>query len=122
MAYTNLTVLAADIDGDELIAAMVGADTQGASGFEFDNDGKTVLLVLDQLAAGAGDTLTFEGNNDKFGRAEASLARTITAKKMYVFGPFAKELWDKTGGKVRFAFTTHDAKTSLCARTCHSWR
>jgi len=118
MAYTTLTVLAADIDGDELIALMVGADTQGTSGFEFANDGKTLLLVLDQLAAGAGDTITFEGVNDKYGRAETTLTRTVTAKKMYIYGPFDPALWNKDNGKVRFAFTTKDAKTTLMAIRC----
>ncbi len=115
MAYTALTVLPADIDGDELIALMVGSDTQGADGFEFANDGRTMLLVLDQLAAGAGDTITFEGVADKFGRSETTLTRTVTAKKIYAYGPFDPSLWNKTGGVVRFKFTTHDAKTTLVA-------
>jgi len=118
MAYTTLTVLAADKDGDELIALMVGADTQGTSGFRFPNDGKTLLYVLDQLAAGAGDTITFTGVNDKFGRAETTLTRTVTAKKMYIYGPFEPSLWNDAGGYVRFAFTTKDAKTTLMAIRC----
>lgn len=118
MAYTTLTVLAADIDGDELIALQVGADTQGASGFQFANDGKTLLFVMDQLATGAGDTLTFIGVNDKYGRAETTLARTITAKKMYIYGPFDPSLWNDVAGMVRFAFTTADAKTTLMAIRC----
>ncbi len=115
MAYTALTVLASDIDGDELIALMVGSDTQGADGFEFANDGRTMLLVLDQLAAGAGDTITFEANLDKYGRAASPLTRTVTAKKIYSYGPFEPGLWNKPGGKLRFKFTTHDAKTTLVA-------
>lgn len=115
MAYTNLTVLDSDKDGDELIALMVAANTQGTSGFECDNDGKVILIVLDQLAAGAGDTLTLEGNPDKFGRDEAALARTITAQKIYSIGPFMPEMYNQTGGKLRFAFTTAAATTSLIA-------
>lgn len=118
MAYTDLTVLASDIDGDELIALMVGADTQGTSGFSFSNDGKTLLVVLDQLAAGAGDTITFIGVNDKFGRAETTLTRTVTLKKIYSYGPFEPSLWNDAAGKVRFAFTTAAATTTLIAIRC----
>jgi len=115
MAYTDLTVLESDIDGDELIALMVGADTQGTSGFSFSNDGKTVLFVLDQLAGGTGDVITFIGVNDKYGRAETTLTRTVTARKIFIYGPFDPGLWNDAAGKVRFAFTTHDAKTTLIA-------
>jgi len=115
MAYTELTVLESDIDGDELIALMVGADTQGAGGFEFKNDGKVILFVLDQLAAGAGDTITFQANADKYGNTPSPLTRTVTAKKLYFYGPFNPEEWNKTGGKVRFRFATADAKTQLMA-------
>jgi len=117
-AYTELTVLEADIDGDELIALMVGADTGGTSGFEFANDGRTLLYVLDQLAAGAGDTITLEGVADKYGRSESTLTRTVTAKKMYFYGPFDPALWNKGDGKVRFDFTTKAATTTLMAVRC----
>jgi len=115
MAYTELTVLAADKAGDELIALMVGANTQTADGFEFVNDGRTMLLVLDELALGAGDTITPEAILDRYGRAEDVLTRTVTAKKMYAYGPFLPEIWNQTDGKVKFKFTTADAKTQLVA-------
>ena len=115
MAYTELTVLAADIEGDEVLALLVGADTQGASGFEFANDGKTLLYVFDELAAGAGDTITFEGVADKFGRSETTLTRTVTLKSAYFYGPFNPALWNKGDGMVRFKFTTANAKTELMA-------
>ncbi len=115
MAYTALTVLASDKDGDELIALMVGADTQGGDGFEFANDGKTMLLVLDQLATGAGDTITFEGIADKYGRQETTLTRTVTAKKIYSYGPFAPDLWNDSTGMVKLKFTTAAATTTLIA-------
>ena len=115
MAYTTLTVLGADKAGDELIALMVGADTQGGDGFDFANDGQTVLLVLDQLAAGAGDTITFEAVTDPDGRVETTLTRTVTAKKIYAYGPFLPLIWNQTNGRVRLKFTTADAKTQLVA-------
>ena len=115
MAYTALTVLDTDKAGDELITLMVGADTQGGDGFEFLNDGKVILFVLDQLAAGAGDTITFECVNDPDGRTETTLTRTVTAKKMYFYGPFLPLIWNQTDGKVKFKFTTADAKTQLMA-------
>ena len=115
MAYTALTVLAADKDGDELIALMVGANTQGGDGFEFANDGKTGLLVLDQLAAGAGDTITFEDVANQYGRHETTLTRTVTAKKIYMYGPFKPEIWNQSDGKVKFKFTTAAATTTLVA-------
>lgn len=118
MAYTTLTVLAADIDGDEIIALEVGANTQGTSGFRFPNDGKTLLSVVDILATGAGDTLTFIGVNDKYGRAEPTLARTITAKKRYIYGPFEPSLWNDAEGYVRFIFTTAAAGTTVLAIRC----
>jgi hypothetical protein len=118
MAYTTLTVLAADIDGDEIIALEVGANTQGTSGFRFANDGKTMLSVVDILATGAGDTLTFIGVNDKYGRAEPTLARTITAKKRYIYGPFEPSLWNDAEGYVRFVFTTAAAGTTVLAIRC----
>ena len=118
MAYTTLTVLDADIDGDELIALQVGANTQGTSGFQFPNDGKTLLFVMDILATGAGDTLTFIGVNDKYGRAETTLTRTVTSKKQFIYGPFDPSLWNDASGMVRFAFTTKAAGTTLMAIRC----
>lgn len=114
MAYTELTVLAADKAGDELLALMVGADTQGTDGFEFINDGKTILLVLDELATGAGDTITLEAIADKYGRLEDSLTRTVTAKKAYAYGPFLPDIWNQSG-KVKFKFTTAASTTTLMA-------
>ena len=110
MAYTTLTVLGADKAGDELIALMVGANTQDTEGFDFANDGQTIIYVLDNLAAGAGDTITFEAPNDPDGRAETTLTRTVTAKKMYFYGPFLPLLWNYSG-RVRFKFTTAAAGT-----------
>jgi hypothetical protein len=115
MAYTTLTVLGADKAGDELIALMVGADTQDTEGFDFANDGKTVLLVLDELATGAGDTITFEAVNDPDGRAETTLTRTVTARKIYVYGPFLPLIWNQSNGRVRLKFTTASSKTTIIA-------
>lgn len=115
MAYTTLTVLDADKAGDELIALMVGSDTQGADGFDFANDGQTILLVLDILATGAGDTITFEAVNDPDGRAETTLTRTVTAKKIFAYGPFLPLLWNQSNGRVRLKFTTAAAGTTLMA-------
>jgi len=115
MAYTELTVLAATKAGSELIALMVGSNAQGFDGFQFENDGKTILIVLDILATGAGDTITFEGVADKYDRSETTLTRTVTAKKIYAYGPFRPDLWNKTAGKVRFKFTTAAAGTTLIA-------
>ncbi|KKM15254.1 hypothetical protein LCGC14_1697930 [marine sediment metagenome] len=115
MAYTGLTVLDAAKAGNELIALMVGADTQAGDGFDFPNDGKTVLLVLDELATGAGDTLTFEAVADPDGRVETTLARTVTLKKIFVYGPFLPLLWNQSDGKVRAKFTTANSKTKIMA-------
>jgi len=113
MAYTTLTVLGADKAGDELIALMVAANTQGADGFDFANDGKTIILVLDALATGAGDTITFEAITDEDGRAETTLTRTVTAKKIYAYGPFSPAIWNQSNGRVRFKFTTAAATTTV---------
>lgn len=113
MAYTTLTVLGADKAGDELIALMVGADTQDTDGFDFDNTGKEIVLVLDELATGAGDTITFEAINDKYGRAETTLTRTVTAKKIYAYGPFLPEIWNQSDNTVRFKFTTAASTTTV---------
>ena len=115
MAYTELTVLGAAKAGDELIAKMVGADTQSSNGFEFVNDGRTMLLVLDELATGAGVTITFEAILDRYGRAEDVLTRTVTAQKMFAYGPFLPEIWNQTDGKLKFKFTTASIKTKLVA-------
>jgi len=115
MAYTSLTVFEPDIDGDETLALMVLASTQGADGFKFVNDGKTILYVIDDVTSGAGDTVTFEANYDKYGHKESPLTRTVTAKKSYMYGPFRPELWNDYEGKVRFAFTTGAVTTSLIA-------
>ena len=115
MAYTALTVLDTDKAGDELIALMVGSDTQGGDGFEFPNDGKTIVFVLDELAAGAGDTITFEAIADSDGRVETTLARTVTAKKLYFYGPFAPAIWNQSDGTVKLKFTTANSKTKLIA-------
>lgn len=115
MAYTALTVLASDIDGDELIALMVGSDTQGGDGFEVANDGRIMILVLDNLASGAGDTITFENVEDPFGREESPLTRTVTLKKIYSYGPFLPLVWNQTDGKLKFKFTTHASTTTLIA-------
>ncbi len=115
MAYTTLTVLPAVKAGSELIALMVGANTQGADGFDFANDGQTILIVLDVLATGAGDTLTFEAITDSDGRVETTLARTIVAKKIYAYGPFLPAIWNQSDGRVRCKFTTGAAGTTLIA-------
>ena len=115
MAYTTLTVLAAAKAGNELIALMVGSDTQGGDGFDFANDGQTVLLVLDQLALGAGDTITFEAVNDPDGRAETTLTRAVTLKKIFVYGPFLPLIWNQSNGRVRLKFTTANAMTQIMA-------
>ena len=115
MAYTTLTVLGADKAGDELIALMVGADTQDTDGFEFANDGKTIVLVLDELATGAGDTITLEDVANKYGRHETTLTRTVTAKKIYAYGPFKPDIWNQSDGKVKFKFTTAASTTTLVA-------
>ena len=105
MAYTLLTVLDADKAGDELIALMVQADTQTASGFDFPNDGQTIILVLDELVGGTGGTITLEAITDPDGRVETTLTRTVTAKKIYPYGPFLPSIWNQTDGRVRFKFT-----------------
>jgi len=113
--YTTLTVLAADKTGDELLAEMVGADTQAADGFDFPNDGNVVLLVQDDPSTGAGDTLTFSAINDPYGRPEATLTRTITSKKMYVYGPFLPLIWNQSDGTINCKFTTAAATTLIMA-------
>ena len=113
MAYTTLTVLDTDKVGDELIALMVGSDTQAGDGFEFVNDGRTIIFVLDELAAGAGDTITFEGVTDSDGRSETTLTRTVTAKKLYFYGPFLPDIWNQAGNLVKFKFTTANSKTKV---------
>jgi len=115
MGYTALTVLNSDVDGDEVLALLVGSDTQGDGGFEFANDGRVLLYVFDQLALGAGDTITFQANADKYGNTPSPLTRTVTLKKAYFYGPFNPEEWNKTGGMVRFKFTTANAKTEVMA-------
>jgi len=115
MGYTTLTVLASDKAGDELIALMVGSDTQDTDGFDFANDGRTILLVLDILATGAGDDITFEAVNDPDGRAEATLTRSVTAKKIFAYGPFLPLLWNQTDGRVRLKFTTAHSGTTVMA-------
>ena len=115
MAYTTLTVLDAVKAGTELIALMVGADTQDTDGFDFANDGQTILLVLDVLATGAGDTITFEAVTDPDGRAETTLTRTVTAKKIFAYGPFLPLIWNQSNGRVRLKFTTAAAGTTLIA-------
>ena len=115
MAYTNLTVLVSAKSGGEMVALMVGSDTQGADGFDFANDGKTILFVLDELATGAGDTITFEAIADSDGRVETTLTRTVTAKKIYMYGPFLPAIWNQSDGRVRLKFTTASSKTTLVA-------
>lgn len=114
-AYTELTVLGADIDGDSIIALLTDGDGGGDSGFEFANDGRVLLYVIDELATGAGDTITFEGVTDKYGRDEADLTRAVTLKGMFVYGPFDPSLWNKGSGMVRFDLTTKNAKTKMLA-------
>ena len=115
MAYTALDVLDTDKAGDELIALMVGADTQAGDGFEFVNDGRTILFVLDELSAGAGDTITFEGVTDSDGRSETTLTRTVTLKKLFFYGPFLPDIWNQAGGLVKLKFTTANSKTKIIA-------
>ena len=115
MAYTTLAVLPSVKAGTELIALMVGANTQGANGFDFANDGQTILLVIDILATGVGDTLTFEAIADSDGRVETTLTRTITAKKIYAYGPFLPAIWNQSNGRVRCKFTTAAAGTTIMA-------
>ncbi len=115
MAYTTLTVLATDKAGDELIALMVGSDTQDTDGFKFANDGQTIIFVLDELSTGTGDTITFEAVVDPDGRPETTLTRTVTAKKLYFYGPFLPLIWNQSDGTVALKFTTAASKTKIIA-------
>jgi hypothetical protein len=94
---------------------MVGADTQAGDGFEFVNDGKTILLVQDDVSTGAGDTITFEAIADSYGRLETTLTRTVTLKKMYAYGPFLPDIWNQSDGTVKLKFATHASTTLVIA-------
>jgi len=94
---------------------MVGANTQAADGFSFANDGNVVLLVQDNLTTGAGDTITLVGVNDPYGRPEATLTRTVTLKKMYIYGPFLPLIWNQSDGTIKLKFTTAAATTTIVA-------
>lgn len=114
--YTELTVLIAIKDGLlDLADGMVGADTQDTDGFEFLNDGKTVLIIVDDISTGAGDTLTLIDVADRYGRNEADLTRTLTLKKTAIIGPFLPEIWNQSDGKVKGKFTTAASTTLVAA-------
>lgn len=80
------------------------------SGFDFPNDGRTVLIV-DGVT---GDTFTFTAVADKFGRTE-TLAPVVAAGKWAIIGPFLPELWNNASGNVHFLPTAGNAGDILLA-------
>jgi len=118
MAYTTLPVLDAVKAGTEIDGLEVGANTQGGNGFEFANDGKTILKVIE--GTGVAEGITFEAILDRFGRAEDVLTRVVTASKSFIYGPFMPEIWN-INGKLRFKFTgaAGAATTCMAIRVSH---
>lgn len=113
MAYTELTVVNVDKDGVlDLDASMVAANTQDADGFEFDNDGNTIIIIVD---TDAGDTFTLEDIADRYGRTETTLTRAVAAADKAIIGPFLPEIWNQTDGKVKGKFSTAAATTTIVA-------
>lgn len=102
MPYTTLKVLGTDKAGDETLALETGADTQVANGFEFVNDGATVLKIIE--GSGAAEEITLEAIKDRYDRSEDTLTYTIDKDKTYIFGPWLPEIWN-IEGNVRFKFT-----------------
>ena len=97
------------------VAAGVRAGNAATPGniFLFPNDGKTFVVMY--ADGGAGDTLTFTGKNDKYGRPSADLDFAIATAKTGIVGPFDPSLWNDADGKVKFTLTTGNASSFLLA-------
>ncbi len=90
-------------------------DAGTTGNFLFPNDGKTFLLIY--ADGGAGETLTFVGKNDKYGRPSADLDFALATGKTGLCGPFTPHLWNDADGKVEFGLTTkHNASKLLAVR------
>ena len=90
----------------------VAADALAAEGtdgtpFYFPNDGMTLLAFVG--GAAAGDTITFTGYADEYGRVATSFTFIVAAGKTGLVGPFEPHLWNGTDGRVKFTLGTGKA-------------
>jgi len=81
--------------------------------YYFPNDGMTLLAFVG--GAAAGDTITFTGYNDEYGRAAASLTFTVAAGEVGLVGPFDPHLWNDSNGRVKFTIGGSDATDHFLA-------
>jgi len=98
---------------DWTVAAGVRAGNAAAgSNWYFPNDGMTFIILYE---AGAGETMTFLGKNDKYGRPSADLTFQVATGDTGIVGPFSPALWNDVDGLVRFALTIEDGGSFLLA-------
>lgn len=107
---------------DWTVDAEVEDGDAGTTGnFLFPNDGRTFLLIY--ADGGAGETLTFVGKNDKYGRPSGDLTFDVATAKTGLCGPFSPSLWNNANGMVEFALTTkHNVTKLLAVRITNSER
>ena len=89
--------------------------------FYFPNDGRTFLLLY--ADGGAGETYTFTGYANKYGRVSADLDFALATAKTGIVGPFAPHLWNDVNGLVKMTLTTkHNSSKLLAVRITNSER
>jgi len=112
MDVRELTRITGVVDWESDVETEDG-DAGTTGNFLFPNDGKTFLLLY--ANGGAGETFTFVGKNDKYGRPSADLDFALATGKTGLCGPFSPALWNNSDGKVEFALTTKHNATKLLA-------
>jgi len=85
---------------DLVTAAVSWDDTTYTDGVEFDNDGRTVLVVSNADAVKT-STQTFQAVADSDGRTE-TLAPVVQPTKVGMHGPFLPILWNTSDNRIRF--------------------
>ncbi len=110
MAVSTLTRVTGitDIENDANVV-----DGDDGTPYYFPNDGMTLLAF--QAGAAAGDTITFTGYADEFGRVAASFTFIVAAGNTGLVGPFEPHLWNGADGRVAFTLGGADATDHFLA-------
>lgn len=95
MATVELTVTKIDSDGDAI--SYTNAST-GADNNDFDNNGKTFIIVHNAGASSA--TATFTTVESRDGNAVADKAITVAAGATKIIGPFDRQIYNDSNGQV----------------------
>ena len=88
-------------------------DASTGTPYYFPNDGMTLIAFV--AGAAAGDTITFTGYEDEYGRVATSFTFIVAAGDTGLVGPFDPHLWNDSDGRVKFTLGAADATDHFLA-------